>query len=41
MEYLILVGVIALLAITAFTGFGSEVAQAMKDQMMDPAKMGL
>jgi Flp pilus assembly pilin Flp len=40
-EYLIIVGVVALLAITAFTGFGSQVAHAMRDQMLDPAKMGL
>jgi hypothetical protein len=40
-EYLILVGVVVLLAIQAFTGFGSEVARTMKDQMLDQAKMGL
>jgi hypothetical protein len=41
LESLILVGVIALLSMQAFIGFGSKVEKTMQDQALDTAKMGL
>jgi hypothetical protein len=41
LEYLILVGVVALLSIQAFSGFAGKVDKTMNEQMLDPAKMGL
>jgi hypothetical protein len=41
LESLILVGVIALLSMQAFSGFGGKVEKTMRDQAIDTAKMGL
>jgi hypothetical protein len=41
LESLILVGVIALLSVEAFVGFGGKVEKTMQDQALDTAKMGL
>jgi hypothetical protein len=41
LESLILVGVIALLSMQAFIGFGGKVEKTMQDQALDTAKMGL
>jgi Flp pilus assembly pilin Flp len=41
LEYVILTGVVALLSIQAFSGFAGKVDTTMKEQMLDPAKMGL
>ncbi len=41
LEYLILVGVVALLSIQAFASFGGKVDKSMNEQMLDSAKMGL
>jgi Flp pilus assembly pilin Flp len=40
-EYAILAGVVALLAIQAFTGFASAVDATVGQQALDTAKMGL
>jgi len=40
-EYVILVGVVVLLSIQAFATFGTQVSGKVKEQVLDPAKMGL
>lgn len=40
-EYLILTGVVALLAVQAFRAFGNHAASTMHEQGADVAKLGL